>query len=267
VNTDLIGTIATVHARVQPVVDEISLANNDRSMDFTIVGAYDPNDKQVSPRGRPEDDLTSVLEREFTYTIRFQNTGNYHATRVHITDTLHPLLDATSLRILHSSHNVDAFIHQGVLHLDHQGIMLPDSTSDPEGSQGMVVFVLRTVPTADVNDAITNTANIYFDLNPPIITNTVRNAYGDIGTGQSTLSATGFIHVQPILGGSYVFALNDMAGQLSTVQIIDAHGRMVHELPPLGTGTFSMGDMPPGLYLLIAITDKQRLATRFTHQP
>lgn len=164
-NTDLRpGTTATVYAQVQPVVDETMLANNERSMDYAIVGAYDPNDKQVSPRGRPEDDLTPVAEREFTYTVRFQNTGNYPATRVHITDTLHPLLDASSLRLVYSSHNVDAFVYQGVLHLDHQGIMLPDSTSDPEGSQGMVVFALRAIPAADLNDAITNTANIYFDL-------------------------------------------------------------------------------------------------------
>ena len=267
VNTDLIGTTATVYAQVQPVVDETMLANNERSMDYAIVGAYDPNDKQVSPRGRPEDDLTPVAEREFTYTVRFQNTGNYPATRVHITDTLHPLLDASSLRLVYSSHNVDAFVYQGVLHLDHQGIMLPDSTSDPEGSQGMVVFALRAIPAADLNDAITNTANIYFDLNPPIITNTVRNLYGELFTGLHEVSNAGTLHVRPTSSGNYAYSVSAMEGRFSALHLMDARGRVVRELAPMVSGTFSMYDLPVGLYVLVARTTKQRLTTRFVHQP
>ena len=267
VNTDLIGTTATVYAQVQPVVDETMLANNERSMDYAIVGAYDPNDKQVSPRGRPEDDLTPVAEREFTYTVRFQNTGNYPATRVHITDTLHPLLDASSLRLVYSSHNVDAFVYQGVLHLDHQGIMLPDSTSDPEGSQGMVVFALRAIPAADLNDAITNTANIYFDLNPPIITNTVRNLYGELFTGLYEVSNAGALHVRPTSSGNYAYSVSAMEGRFSALHLMDARGRVVRELAPMVSGTFSMYDLPAGLYVLVARTTKQRLTTRFVHQP
>jgi hypothetical protein len=50
--------------------------------------------------------------------------------------------------------------------------MLPDSTTDEPGSQGYVIYRIKPLPTLAFGDVIENTASIYFDENPPIVTNT-----------------------------------------------------------------------------------------------
>ena len=53
--------------------------------------------------------------------------------------------------------------------------MLPDSTCCEEDSHGLVSYLIRPLPDLDPGTVIENTAYIYFDNNPPIITNTTWN--------------------------------------------------------------------------------------------
>lgn len=260
-DVDLIGTPMWASAHVVPMVDETDLADNDRMISFTILGAYDPNDKQVSPLGELYTDHTPVTEREFTYTVRFQNTGNYYATRVLVKDSLSPLLDPTTVRILHASHNVQAFVYQGMLYLDHQGIMLPDSASDPEGSQGQVMFSVHANPWASFGDEIANTANIYFDQNPPIITNTVRNVY-ELSTAVDTPAPEGSLTLHLLAAGTYGYSLQ-RSGAVRSLCIVDGHGAVVRTLPRSPTGSFAAQDLAAGVYSLVAFTETGRYVARF----
>jgi len=58
----------------------------------------------------------------------------------------------------------------GILTFEFRGIFLPDSTSNFEGSQGYISYLIRTVDGLPENTPVTNSAGIYFDLNPPVIT-------------------------------------------------------------------------------------------------
>ncbi len=49
-------------------------------------------------------------------------------------------------------------------------IMLPDATTDPVGAKGYVYFKIKPLAFSE-GTAIPNTAEIYFDFNPAIITN------------------------------------------------------------------------------------------------
>jgi hypothetical protein len=51
-------------------------------------------------------------------------------------------------------------------------IQLPDSLSDPEGSQGYILFTVNPILPLALGDQLENTAHIYFDFNPAVITNT-----------------------------------------------------------------------------------------------
>jgi len=53
--------------------------------------------------------------------------------------------------------------------------MLPDSGTDYEASQGYVAYSVRLKNNLAVGTKLKNTANIYFDFNDPIITNTTVN--------------------------------------------------------------------------------------------
>jgi hypothetical protein len=263
-DTDLIGVQVPVHLSLSEAPDDSNLANNVMDFVWMVLGAYDPNDKQVMPPGLPGTDLTDPSLRRFTYTVRFQNTGNYPATRVLITDTISPLLAPTSLQVLHTSHNAHVFLYDGVLYMDHQGIMLPDSMSDPEGSNGYVVFAMDAVASANIGDEILNTAHIFFDQNPPITTNTVRNVYGvDITT--STLSQS------PQHSGLRIDHVGNTAIQYhclgpfnpSDLRVYDSVGNLVRNVPPKKSDLIRLDDLRSGTYLLVAIIAGDRHVARF----
>ena len=54
-------------------------------------------------------------------------------------------------------------------------IYLPDSTTNYVASNGYVVYSLEHNPDIIPQTIVNNTANIYFDFNPPIVTNTTKN--------------------------------------------------------------------------------------------
>ena len=68
--------------------------------------AYDPNDKQVFPSGVMEDNLTLFDETEFSYLIRFQNTGNFPAQDVTVIDTLDSNFDLSIFEFIAASHEM-----------------------------------------------------------------------------------------------------------------------------------------------------------------
>jgi uncharacterized repeat protein (TIGR01451 family) len=137
--------------------------------------SYDPNDKLVTPRGIGEEGIISKDET-LEYTVRFQNTGNAEAINIKIRDQIDVNLDISSIEILASSHDVQAYIQQNRwLVFQFDSIMLPDSTSNELESHGFVKFSIRINEEVLPNTQIFNTAHIYFDYNPAVITNTVMN--------------------------------------------------------------------------------------------
>ena len=135
--------------------------------------AYDPNDKQVFPEGYSEEHYIAndtILE----YLIRFQNTGNAPATDVIVRDTLNPHLDLSTFKLVVHSHSVFTTVDPTTREVEFyfQNIMLPDSVSNEPESQGLVSFTIRPETGLPLLTELNNTAAIYFDNNPPIITNT-----------------------------------------------------------------------------------------------
>ena len=137
-----------------------------------VRGSYDPNDKAAYPTGVGA--THKVLpNNQFEYIIRFQNTGTDTAFTVVITDTLDIDLDIFSVRSGASSHDYSFRIYgQRVLEWTFENIMLPDSNVNEPASNGFVSFTVDQ--NRDLADGveINNTANIYFDFNEAIITNT-----------------------------------------------------------------------------------------------
>jgi len=137
--------------------------------------SYDPNDKLVSPIYPLN---YALVAEELVYTVRFQNTGNAEAYDVVIFDQLDNNLDPTTFRYLASSHESVLSVtmdSNNLLKFDFQDIFLPDSTTNFEGSQGYVMYAVRADSTITEGTIVENSADIYFDFNPPIITNTTEN--------------------------------------------------------------------------------------------
>lgn len=141
-----------------------------------VTGSYDPNDKTGYPLGVGEDHLIAP-DQKIDYVIRFQNTGTDTAFTVKILDTLSADLDIFSVRSGASSHDYTFRIYgQRILEWTFNNILLPDSTTNEPASNGFVTFTVNQV-NDDLLDGteINNSADIYFDYNAPIITNTTNH--------------------------------------------------------------------------------------------
>ncbi len=135
------------------------------------IGAYDPNDKTGYPFGLGTShliDTSTTLE----YKIRFQNTGTDTAFYVSILDTISTHLNASTIRMGAASHDYNwNILADNVLQINFDNIMLPDSNINEVASHGFVKFKIDQQSSNPPGTIINNKAAIYFDFNPPIITN------------------------------------------------------------------------------------------------
>jgi uncharacterized repeat protein (TIGR01451 family) len=143
------------------------------------VGSYDPNYKEAGFKGYAENHYIEA-NQPLEYTIHFQNTGTDTAFTVILHDQLSPFLDHRSIQAGISSHNYAMDLDStGLLKFTFNDILLPDSTTNEPASHGFVKFKIDQIPDNPVNTVITNTADIFFDFNDPITTNTVFHTIGE----------------------------------------------------------------------------------------
>jgi len=157
---DVLNAKATINANTFTAYD---------SVQTTVRGAFDPNDKQATPQLSP----SQVANGEYIdYTIRFQNTGTDTAFTVVISDTLSDDLQANSLQMITSSHNCKTTVKDNIVFFEFLNILLPDSNINEPSSHGFVSFKMKPQTSVSANTTILNKAAIYFDYNAPVITNT-----------------------------------------------------------------------------------------------
>ncbi len=171
-----LGQILSNSATVTAPANDFYLANNSYEINQVIVGSYDPNDKQESHGGRIEFDEFST-DDYLTYIIRFENTGTAEAINVRVEDVLDSQLDETTIRMVAASH--DYVLDRVGTHLTWKfdGINLPPSVPDTQIGHGFITFQIKPKAGFAIGDIIPNTAEIYFDFNPAIVTNTTTTEF------------------------------------------------------------------------------------------
>ncbi|MEZ4739697.1 MAG: T9SS type A sorting domain-containing protein [Flavobacteriales bacterium] len=234
-----------VEVLVEPMATDLNPANNTYSQCYLVLNSYDPNVKVVWPG-----DVAPEFNDYFTYTIYFQNIGSAPAFNIRIADTLDSNLDMGSFSVINYSHTVQTYLHGNELTFRFNNIMLPDSTSDPEGSIGYVQYRIKALPGLPAGTVIENTAHIYFDFNEAIVTNTTENHYViDTGVGEaSILDLTAF----PNPGsGIYQVTLGTSVTGPTLLNVYDVSGKRVAEHRINGPRMMlDLSDQPEGLYLL-----------------
>ena len=152
----------------------ISVQGSDTSK-IAVRCSYDPNDKLVYPEG-VYDEKFVLMNETLNYTIRFQNTGNDTAYQVIVIDTLDSSLDLNTFEVLSSSHDLQtSYTKDGIVEFRFDNIMLVDSTTNQPESQGFVKYKIKAKSGLEDNTVVKNTGYIFFDYNPPVITNTTIN--------------------------------------------------------------------------------------------
>jgi len=134
-----------------------------------FVGSYDPNEKYSDPKGYGADHDIEV-NTLINYTINFQNTGTDTAFNIVIRDTLATHYDLETFGFVSSSHPVKWFIENNVLIFRFDNILLVDSFKNEKASHGYVNFQIAPKSTTPLLTPLKNRAAIFFDFNPPVIT-------------------------------------------------------------------------------------------------
>lgn len=155
--------------------DDLGTHSKEIQYSTAVLCSWDPNDKRVQPARLGN---YTLFEENLVFTIRFQNTGNADAYHVSVKDTLDTNLDFRTFKVLDTSHPdklTTTIMDNRFVSFNFDYIYLPDSTSNPEASQGYVTYTINPIQVLDENTVIENTASIFFDANPPIVTNTTQN--------------------------------------------------------------------------------------------
>jgi uncharacterized repeat protein (TIGR01451 family) len=181
------------------------------------------------------------------YTIRFENSGSSYAETVAITDILDEGLDLSSFRMINASHNYTLEQENSELTWRFENIMLQPTSLDPEGAQGYVHFKVKPLPGFAIGDILENTASIYFDFNPAIVTNTFATTFVE---ELSTVDvAINNLKIYPNPAADHVVVTADQ--EILNVTITDLLGKKVVSQNNNSTAaTVDVSDLSNGLYII-----------------
>lgn len=174
-----LGSIANDTMWVKPVAGDVNPSDNVSTVSDAVIGSWDPNDKAVSPKGIGDDGEIPVSTKTLAYKIRFQNTGSAPAVNVVLRDVLDSNIDLATVKVMDASHEHITQIIGNELVVTFNNILLPDSNSNEPASHGFIQVVADLKPGLSEGTQIFNTAEIYFDFNEAVITNTVVNTLKD----------------------------------------------------------------------------------------
>jgi Secretion system C-terminal sorting domain/Domain of unknown function DUF11 len=251
-------------------VQDLDTSNN-RIVDARQVrGSYDPNDITVdktlyTPKwGAPQNALVPLI-----YTIRFQNTGNADAINVVVVDTIPDKLDIASYQEFNKSHDSKTeLIKSGnntIIRWTFNYIYLPAASINEKGSHGFITFKLNNTPskTNYARDSILNKGAIYFDFNPPIITNTAKttfliSAMGEIGRNTIKVYPNpthDLINIDSEKSLDGIATFTNLMGQIVAQKLIVGNSQVL-----------SMREFPKGLYIMTIKTKEGQWSTKVLKQ-
>lgn len=221
----------------------------------TVVNSYDPNDKTCL---LGNDINTSMIGQYVPYMIRFENTGTFPAQNIVVKDMIDTSkFDISTLQVLSSSHEVKTRITGNKVEFIFENINLPynDATND-----GFVVFKLKSLPTLQTNDVITNQASIYFDYNFPIETNTASSTFRILSN--ETFVNSNLIKIYPVPTSSVLNITNDTTEEIKSIEIYNTLGQLVQK--EIGSRNFiDVSKLQTGNYLLKINTSENKYSKQF----
>lgn len=170
-----LGDLILFGAQLSDFANDVHPSDNQFALHQTIIGAYDPNDITVLEGNEV---LIDNADEYLHYIIRFQNTGNSFASRVQVSNILDSKLDFNTLQLETTSHQGKVEITNGShVNFVFDAIYLPGSSHNFNASQGFICYKIKPKSNVAVGDIVTGNANIYFDYNPAITTNTVQTQF------------------------------------------------------------------------------------------
>ena len=226
------------------------------AIEQVVICAYDPNDKTPTPMGDGPMGNIHPSTESIDYLIRFQNTGTDTAINVVITDQLDENLEWYSITPLAWSHEMTFdMTPEGEVSFMFDEIMLPDSGANFLGSQGYIKYRIHLKEGLPLGTSIYNTANIYFDLNPAVVTNTTVNTLylDDVSSEEWTIENGLKVYPNPFNESTRVLFGQDLKDY--TVRIVNVLGNEVYSNDNLSGNTLDIDAsyFNAGIYVLMLV--------------
>ncbi|MDR0801307.1 T9SS type A sorting domain-containing protein [Fluviicola sp.] len=234
------GTNVSFHAQISNPT-EVDFSNNSGTANAVIMNSYDPNDKTCNLPALLSPDQREKLQ----YRIQCQNDGNFPALNVVIRDTISQLLDLNTFRFISSSHpvitSIDPVSREVIFYL--YNAQLVSSSENLPASQGFVLYEISEAVSLPLNAPIENTAYIYFDYNPPIVTNTTSHSNGYLGLDEQSQQA---YQLYPNPANDRVFLMN---GLIADIKVYDLNGKLLTQ--GFQVNSVSVATLNAGLYQVV----------------
>jgi len=242
-----LGDVLHFDATITPV---IAGANNYATLDQVITGSFDPNDKTCL---EGENIDPAKLGYYLNYVIRFQNSGTADTENIVVTDVIDTeKFDMDSFQLTASSHPHLTRISGNKVEFIFENINLPFEQENEPGSHGFVAFKIKTKNTVTTGDSVSNKADIFFDYNFPITTNTATSVFQLLARDQFE-DASVSLHPNPVKNALTITA-ND---NIKSIQLYDVMGRLIEtDLQNSNTVQFDVSKQASGIYFVQITTGK-----------
>lgn len=254
-----IGAFLTSSASINTPNNDILQSNNFSELRKAIIAAYDPNEKHENHGPTiVKDDFTSA--DYLTYTIHFQNTGTANTSTIRVEDFLDAKLDPASIRMISSSHNYVLSMQNNHLVWKFDPIYLTPMSVDEPNSQGYITFKVKPFPGYQVGDIIPNTASIYFDTNPAIVTNTFQTEF--IAALSNESFSLRDIVIYPNPSNDFInIQVGQYEDKIESIEITDILGKIVFQSH--FENKINITNFNQGVYFMTLITkEKEKFTTK-----
>lgn len=255
--TNSIGTFSTGFVTM--------FSNNDGDSYIDIdcsesIGSWDPNDKAVAPKGYTDRKYVSA-NTDLDYKIRFQNTGTDTAFRVVIRDVIEEDLDLSTLKLGAASHDYTLAIEEGrTLVFTFDDIYLVDSTRNEPASHGFIKFKIAQHADKPDGTFLTNDADIFFDFNEAVETNTTELEIGSADGTYTNDFAQIDLNVFPNPTADKINISHSYTDGNVRIKIYDQQGRLMRLEEIQNDDSVSLADFPAGIYDYRLMNKKRILA-------
>lgn len=229
--------------------------DNISTLNQTVVNSFDPNDKRclegstISP---------AMIGQYVHYLIRFENTGTFPVENIVVKDLIDlSKFEISTLQMTDASHSCYTRINGNKVEFIFENINLDfnDATND-----GYVVFKIKTKSTLTVGSQITNSANIYFDYNFPIVTNTATSTFQTLKNDNFDFG--NYFTIYPNPAKDILNIKSNKNIEISSITIYTVLGQIVQTITQPAK-TIDVSDLKTGNYFLKVATDKGTATTKF----
>ncbi|MGL2965955.1 DUF7619 domain-containing protein [Flavobacterium sp. XGLA_31] len=253
-----LGDILNFQAMINSSLTDETPNDNVFAFNQTVVNSMDPNDKEVVEGSQIS---TDKIGDYLHYVVRFQNMGTAPAENIVIKDMLDANLDWSTLEMVSSSHPFRSTLTSGnKLEVFYEGINLPDATTDEAASHGYIAYKIKPKSTLVVNDVISNTANIYFDFNFPIVTNTVTTTVTALGTPGLAPNSLFVLYPNPTSNNLNIAVSNNV--NVKAITVTNLLGQVMMKFTP--ASVIDVAALAKGTYLITVETDKGKETRKFS---